>query len=61
MYLPLKFIEDILKSNPYIEENLKDKLLKEHLHIVVRDKLEELEFYILRMEYPLEEAFAICQ
>ena len=50
----MKFIEDILHNLPQLEDNYKSNLLKEHLEIVVRDKINELEYYILRMDYPLE-------
>ena len=54
-HLTLNFIEKTLTQEQVLELGLlKQKLLNKHLQIVVRDRVNDLEYYILNIDYPLE-------
>jgi hypothetical protein len=53
----LGYIERVLKG----KGEKSKKLLLRHLEIVLRDYGEDVEQFIERVDYPLEEAFRMCE
>ncbi len=43
-----------------LTEKKKNKFSLIHLQIVVKHKISQLDHYIQKIDYPLEEAFKIC-
>ncbi len=53
--IQLNYIEKVIHK-----QDKTKKLLLRHLEIVLREKPEQVELFINKIDYPLEEAFRMC-